>query len=553
MNIIISILLFWNLSVDVFLPGLTFQETNEALLSSKTGPAGLAIDQKVSGITGKVIYVEDSLYDGLSDTEKIDRAISDAADEDAKLVFGNRAYHYKGAKTIGHAVNWKGSQTETYSSDETVIYITGRWVFNGKGPSVIDGIAIDAGRTFTGDVIRVTQRNNRVEFNHCHFMGALHRIDSDAAVLLNVTGGTGTVIYNNGSLSDAHSEAHIEIASSDGSTAGGWRRWPSVRGFNADPFDGYLEMKNVEIFNIGHEVTYQNGDKVWDHPREGGLNPGGWDIDAWQRSGRNGTGYTLLEDVRFYSSPGSFMKVSRNGGKLHFKNVDIHIREGEPVAGRPIRLQSYGAGHQRNGKMEKVSIRADRSRDLMYFGGGEALHMLMSFSGNEPDESFHIKDTVIEIGITEENPVYLENMAIFGYHRSTAPKHGLVIENTKVRIPGGIEWFFRTSANANSSAEQARGRVNQVTFRNNRDIRHVHRFYYAKPYVSSCSDCRVYTYHHVTLEGVNRYFNLENQWHHVEPIVSPKDIWRAGGGTFSGCECESETLDMYLFEINTKQ
>ena len=552
MKRVFFILLSWIIPVLSLLPGFIFHPSNGMIQYAESVTAYLNLHQGDYNSTEKIIYIESSTYEGLTDTEKIDRAISDAAEDHAKLIFGNRAYHYNGSKTIHHPVNWQGTQAETYNSGETVIYITGRWAFNGPGISTIQGMAIHANRTFTGDVIRVTHRVDHIEFNHCHFMGALHRENSDAAIILNITGGTGTVIYKNGTISDSHSEAYIEITSSNGSTEGGWRRWPSVRGFNANRFDGYLEMKNVEIFNIGHEVRYQNGDKVWDHPREGGLSPGGWDIDAWQRSGREGTGYTHLENVRFYSSPGSFMKISQHGGELYFNHLDLHIREGEPVAGRPIRLQSYGSGYQRNGKMENVTIRADRSRDLTYFSGGEALHMLMSFSGNKPDESFHIKDTVIEIGVSEENPVYLESMAIFGYHRSNEPKHGLVIENTTVRVPGGIEWFFRTSANANHSAEQAKNRINQVTFRNNHNIKHVRRFYYAKPHRSSCSDCRVYTWHHVTLEGINRYYNLENQWHIVEPRVSPADIWRGGGGTFSGCECESDILNMYLFEIDTK-
>jgi hypothetical protein len=86
---------------------------------------------------------------------------------------------------------------------------------------------------------------------------------------------------------------------------------------------------------------------------------------------------------------------SSHGGTLHFKNLDIHIREGQPIAERPVRLQSSGVGYQRNGTMEHVRIRADRSRDLTRMGGGSALYMLMSFSDNLPEERFHIKDSLV--------------------------------------------------------------------------------------------------------------------------------------------------------------
>ncbi|MCC5905960.1 MAG: hypothetical protein JJU13_07140 [Balneolaceae bacterium] len=501
------------------------------------------------------IHIESSRYDGLSDTERIDRAVADAIGEDAQLVFGTGPYFYNGRKTISEPVNWLGTQGDTFDQDETVIYITGRWTFEGEGKTKLTGIAIDGGREFTGDVVRVNSSVDEIVFDRCHIMGALHRKESAAGIVLNVNGNAGSIIFTNGSISDAHSESPIETASTDGSTSGGWRIWPSIRGFNASSgFDGYLEMKNVDIFNIGHEVAYGDGGKVWENPdASGSINPGGWDIDAWQRSGREGTGTTLLEDVRFYSSPGSFIKVSQHGGTLHFKNLDIHIREGQPIAGRPIRLQSSGDGYQRNGTMENVRIRADRSRDLSRMGGGSALHMLMSFSGNLPDETFHIKNTVIEIGKDEEDPVYLDNQAIFGYHRTDDAKHGLIIENTKVDVPGGIEWFFRTSANAQSSQERAKNRVNQVTFLNNRDMKQIRRFYYANPFQSRCNGCRVYTHHDVTLKGVNSYYNLNGEYHEVEPVISPSDIWRSGGSSFSGCDCEEDLLDMYLFTIQEKK
>lgn len=508
-------------------------------------------DKKI--LSDNIIYIESKKYENLNDTERIDKASADAARENARLIFGNRTYNYTGSKSINFDVNWKGTQGTYYNNTETVINITGRWTFNGAGSSVIKGIAVNGNRTFTGDLIRVNSNVDSIEFENCHFMGALHRKGSDAAIVLNINGNVKSVIFNNGTLSDAHSEAAIELASTNGSTSGGWRIWPSIRAFNASGFDGYLEMRNVDIFDIGNEVVYENGDKVWNNPRKGGLNPGGWDIDAWQRSGRDGTGYTLLENIYFYSSPGSFIKVSSNGGELNFRNVDIHIRAGEPIAGRPIRLQSHGSGAQRNGKMEKVTIRADRSRDLTYLGGASALHMLMSFSGNLPDETFHIKDTVIEIGVNEENPVFLSNQAIFGYHRTTSPKYGLIIENTKVNVPGGIEWFFRTSTNASGSAKRARERVNQVTFVNNKEMKHLRRFYYANPFGSSCSGCNVYTYHEVTMKGLNSYFNMNGNLHEVTPQISPDDIWRSGGGTFTDCACESDILQMYLFDLNEKK
>lgn len=182
-----------------------------------------------------------------------------------------------------------------------------------------------------------------------------------------------------------------------------------------------------------------------------------------------------------------------------------------------------------------------------------ALHMLMSFSGNLPEEAFLIKDTVIEIGVNEEKPVFLGNQAIFGYHRTTSPKYGLIIENTKVNAPGGIEWFFRASTNASGSADRARERVNQVIFVNNKEMKHLRRFYCANPYNSSCSDCNVYTYHEVTMKGSNSYYNLNGNLHEVTPHISPGDIWRSAGGTFSGCACENDILKMYLFEVKEKK
>jgi hypothetical protein len=497
----------------------------------------------------QVIYVDDTNYDGLSDTQRIDTAIADAARNNAKLIFGNKTYVYRGGKTINHVVHWQGTQPAIFDSAGTVIQIEGMWTFNGEGLSTVHGIAINGNRSFTGDVVRIGRRINKIEFNQCHFMGALHRRNSDPAIILNVVGNAGIVIFNNGSISDAHSESPIEVASADGSTAGGWRQWPSIRGFNASRFDGYLEMKNVDIFNIGHQVKYMNGDQVWDNPRQETLNPGGWDIDAWHRSGRTGSGSTHLEEVRFYSSPGSFIKISSHGGTLNFKDIDIHIREGEPVAGRPVRLQSDGSGFQRNGIFENVKIRADRSADLTHFGGGDALRMLISFSGNEPEEQLHLKNTVIEIGVDEDDPLYLNDMAVFGYHRTNSPKFGLIIENTQLLIPGGIEWFFRTSANANYSSKEALKRVNEVTFRDNQNMKFVRRFYYAHPFLRSCDECRVYTFHRIILEGENSYHNPEGIFHKVKPQISSSDIWRSGGGIFSDCKCEEDILNMYLFEI----
>ena len=498
------------------------------------------------------VYVESQNYDGLTDTERINRAIQDAVQQDAVLIFGSRTYYYEGRNTIGQNVKWLGTQGEFFNDNKTVINTTGRWTFSGAGNSDIHGIAIHGNRSFQGDVVRVVETVNKIIFNNCHFMGALHEKNSAAAMLLNIRGNVGSVIFNNGSLSDSHSNAPIELTSKDGTTSGGWRVWPTIRGFNASGrFDGYLEMKNVDIFNIGHEVEYENGEKVWERKDTGALNPGGWDIDAWQRSGITGKGKTVLEDVRFRSISGSYIKISRNGGKLNFKNLFLHVREFEPVAGRLIRLQSHGDGYQRNGIMKNTHIKADRSIDLKRMGGGSALHMLMSFSGNQPDESFHIKGTKIEIGVNEENPEYLNNQAIFGYHRTTAPKHGLVIENSEVNVPGGIEYFFRTSANANTSREEAKSNINQVTFIDNKNIQNIRRFYYASPFRRDCDSCRVYTYHHITLSGNNSYYNLEDNLHNVEPVISPVNIWRDGGGIFSDCECEESLLDMYLFKISS--
>jgi hypothetical protein len=515
-------------------------------------PAGQTTEKPENS---RQINIESSEYEGLTDTERIDRAVADAIAEDAQLVFGSRPYFYSGRKTISDSVNWLGTQDETFDQKKTVIHITGRWTFEGAGVSALKGVAIHGNRTFTGDVVRVNRSVDKILFDNCHFMGALHEKESAAAMVLNINGNAGSVIFKNGSISDSHSNAAIELVSTDGTTSGGWRVWPSVRGFNASGgFDGYLEMKNVDIFNIGNEVAYRNGEKVWESPdKDGELNPGGWDIDAWQRSGRRGTGTTILDDVRFYSTPGSFIKVSQHGGTLHFKNLDIHIREGEPVAGRLIRLQSSGSGYQRNGTMENVRIRADRSRDLRRMGGGSALHMLMSFSGNLPDEIFHIKDTVIEIGKDEEDPVYLGNQAVFGYHRTNDAKYGLIIENSTVDVPGGIEYFFRNSANANTSAERAKNRINQVTFVNNRGLKQIRRFYYANPFQSSCDNCRVYTYHDITLKGINSYFDRNGNFHEVEPVITPADLWRSGGGSFSGCDCEENVMDMYLFSIQKEK
>jgi len=497
------------------------------------------------------VYVESQKYDGLSDTERINEAIKDAIQQDAILIFGDRTYHYEGRNTIDQNVTWIGTQGEIFDENKTLINTTGRWAFSGIGESEINGIAIHANRSFTGDVVRVLDSVVEIKFNNCHFMGAFHEKNSAPAILLNIRGNVGSVTFSNGSLSDSHSNAPIELTSKDGTTSGGWRVWPSIRGFNASGgFDGYLEMKNVEIFNIGHEVEYKNGEKVWERSDTGALNPGGWDIDAWQRSGITGKGETILENVRFFSIPGSYIKVSQHGGTLHFKDLFLHVREHEPVAGRLIRLQSYGEGFQRNGIMENTHIKADRSRDLKRMGGGSALHMLISFSGNLPNEIFHVKNTLVEIGLDEKDPVYLNNQAIFGYHRTTAPKYGLIIENSNINIPGGIEYFFRTSANANSSIEEAKSNINEVIFKDNSNIQNIRRFYYASPFRSICDNCRVYTYHHITLSGNNTYHNLEGQLHKVKPVISPDDIWRSGGGIFSNCECEDSLLDMYLFEIN---
>ncbi len=494
------------------------------------------------------VYVESQIYDGLSDTERINRAIKDANQQDAVLIFGSRTYHYEGRNTIGQNVKWLGTQGEVFNDKKTVINTTGRWTFSGDGNSDIHGISIHGNRSFQGDVVRVVDTVDKIIFNNCHFIGALHEKNGAPAILLNISGNAGSVTFSNGSLSDSHSKAPIELTTRDG----GWRTWPSIRGFNASGgFDGYLEMKNVDIFNIGHEVEYENGEKVWERNDTGALNPGGWDIDAWQRSGKTGKGKTVLEDVRFRSISGSYIKVSQNGGKLNFKNLFLHVREFEPVAGRLIRLQSHGDGYQRNGIMKNTHIKADRSIDLKRMGGGSALYMLMSFSGNHPDESFHIEGTKIEIGVNEENPEYLNNQAIFGYHRTTAPKHGLVIENSEVNVPGGIEYFFRTSANANSLKEEAKSNINQVTFIDNKNIQNIRRFYYASPFRRDCDSCRVYTYHHITLSGNNSYYNLEGNLHNVEPVISPDNIWRDGGGRFSGCECEESLSDMYLFKISS--
>lgn len=518
-------------------------------LSTKAFSISTAIDKSFRD----TVYVENQDYDDLSDTERVNQAIKDAVNQDAILIFGDRTYHYEGRNIIDQNVTWTGTQGENFDENKTLINTTGRWTFSGPGKSEINGIAIHANRSFTGDVVRVVDSVDEIIFNNCHFMGALHEKNSAAAIILNISGDVGSVSFNNGSIFDSHSTAAIDLTSTDGTTSGGWRVWPSIRGFNASGgFDGYLEMRNVDIFNIGHEVQYKDGIKVWDKDDQNPLNPGGWDIDAWQRSGTTGKGTTILENVRFRSISGSYIKISRNGGTLHFKDLNLHVRKFEPVAGRLIRLQSHGDGYQRNGTMENVHIKVDRSRDLNRMGGGSALHMLMSFSGNLPDEIFHIKNTLIEIGVHEENPIYLSNKAIFGYHRTTAPKHGLIIENTKINVPGGIEYFFRTSANANSSDREAQKRVNEITFVDNKDMRNIRRFYYANPFRSDCSTCRVYTFHDISLAGINSYYNLDDQLHQVEPTISPENIWRSGGGTFSDCGCEESVLDMYLFKVKTK-
>ena len=491
------------------------------------------------------IFVESSDYNGLSDTDRIDRAVEDAIESNSKLIFGDRSYNYKGSKYISNVVHWVGTQEEKYNTEKSTIHISGRWTFAGEGGSIIRGIAINGNRSFTGDVVRIHSRVKRIEFNRTHLMGALHQKGTDAAIVLNVDGNAGEVIFNNGTISDAHSTAPIELTSNDG----GWRYWPSIRGFNASSgFDGYLEMKDVEIFDIGHEVAYENGDKVWEHPNKGTLNPGGWDIDAWQRSGNEGTGLTVMENVRFYSIPGSYMKVSQHGGTMHFKNLNLHVREREPVAGRLIRFQSHGSGFQRNGSMTGTKIRVDRSVDMTYLGGGSALHMLISFSANRQEETFHVKDTVIEIGLNEENPIYLDDQGIFGYHRTPSSKHGLIIENTIVHVPGGIEWFFRNSTNARDSKTNALNNPNEVTFKNNTDIKKVRRFYYANPYSSSCKEkCEVYTAHVIRLEGQNTMYNLDGKLVEVHSEVSPSAIWRSDSGAFSDCSCEENIDEMYQF------
>lgn len=496
------------------------------------------------------VRVDSDKYDGLSDTERIDRAVEDAG-ADARLVFGSRTYEYDGQKRIDHAVDWVGSQDERFDENETVINVTGRWEFAGAGDSSVRGIAIDGNRSFTGDLVTVVSGVDRITFDRCHFKGALHEPDSDAGIVLAIRGQAEEVEFLNGSLSDAHSTAPIEAQSRDGSTAGGWRVWPSLRGFNgSSAFDGDLTMRNVDIFDIGHEVKYQNGDEVWEQPNDGTLNPGGWDIDAWNRAGRTGDNKTTLDNVRFRSCPGTFVKISAYGGELDWRDIHIHIRRGEPVAGRPIRLQSHfgrGDGRQRHGIMRRTHIQVDRAEDLTHLGGGSAHHMLMSFSGTLPDESLRLTDTLIEIGVDDPDPGFLRNKAVFGYHRTTAPKHNLVIENTTVNAPGGIDYFFRTSSNALDDPERARSRPNQVTFRNNTDIGRVRHFYYAHPHVADCHENRVFTHHHLILEQANRFTNLEGDVDSVQPAIAEGNIWRFDGGPFDGCEHDLD--EMYFFKI----
>jgi len=492
------------------------------------------------------IRVDDPRYDGLSDTERIDRAIADAHERDAQLVFGNRVYNYEGRLVLNHPVNWLGTQGEVYDPQQTHINITRRWTFAGRGASSIKGIAIHGNRSFTGSVVEVHRFVREITFDNCHFMGALHEKNSDVAVILAVAGNAGSVKFLNGSLSDAHSTSPIETRSTTGGTAGGWRLWPCVRAFNASGFDGYLEMRNVDIFDIGHEVTYENGQMVWQR-ETGSISPGGWDIDAWQRSGREGTGRTVMENVRFRSCPGTFIKISEHGGRLEWDNIQFHVRAGEPVAGRLVRLQSSGSGFQRNGFIRNTRITVDRARDLSRMGGGHALHMLMSFSGTRPEETLHIENTIVEIGRHDPNPEFLRRVAVFGYHRSTSPKHNLIIENTQLHVPGGMEFFFRTSADAQNSPDNARNRVNDVTFINNTNLGRVSHFYYAWPHRASCSNNRVYTYHQITLKGDNSYRDMSGRVHHVQPAVAEPHIWMHTGSPFA--DCGKRPVEMFLFDI----
>ena len=500
------------------------------------------------------LSVEHSDYEGLSDTERIDQAVADAAAMGAQLVFGARTYYYEGQKVIDHDIDWLGSQGEIFSEDETLIRISGRWTFSipgsPLGPARVRGIAIDGDRSFTGDMIRVSSRFTidlttdplfaewgAIEFDNCHFMGALHEQGSDAGRVLALRDERGSVRFVNGSISNAHSTAPIE-------EDGGWRNWPSIRGFDATGFEGTLEMRNVDIFDIGHEVAYASGQKVWESPPAGRLHPGGQDIDAWQLSGSQGQGTTLMDDVRFRSISGSYMKVSQHGGTLDLRNLDLHVRANEPTGGRLIRLQSHGDGHQRNGTMDQVRFRIDRSQDLTHLGDGSALQMLMSFSGNLPEESFHVSNTIVEIGKDQENPVYLSGQAIFGYHRTTAAKHGLVIENTRVDVPGGIRYFFRNSTSAVNSEARARRSMAEVTFKDNEDIDNVRYFYYVYPHEFSCWD-REYTYNKIHLEGNNSFLDRDGMLQEVVPEVGAPGIWYRFPCPVEG----SEVLEKFIFEF----
>lgn len=404
------------------------------------------------------IVVDD--YSG-TDTQKIDAAYADAVAQDLDMLFSDREWYYAGDKTWNNGVKMIGGQVEApfYSGPDiskTTIHVDGTFYF--RAEIIMDGIWL------SGD--RNEYRPFRVQSGSLHatrsFFSGAQTTSTGMAQTLRIEGGVTSVHLIKSKVFDSHSTRDIDAGTNS----------VSCRGIHmTNSFGGLIWMEDFEIYDVGMDVRFSNGDKFIDNPDYDNT---AWDIDAIDIRGNGGSGRrTVIKNMLIRSCVGTYVKDSEGGYKKEIEDLHLHIRDGEPQRGRIVRLQSSDS----HGWMNDTTVEIDNPDDIQTNSGANLDRILIMFgSQGDPAKSMMVDGTHFKIGVGLQNPAYSPKYC-FGYRDNEGDRRNLTIQNTTLECAGGMRSFFFGKCRCGSNPDK----LSEVNFYNNTELEGLDQFFRYEP------------------------------------------------------------------------
>jgi hypothetical protein len=449
----------------------------------------------VTPVTESLVYVDQ--MSGSTDREKIDEALLIVQNPNsqyylAPVVFGAKSYNYgSGSVTFNVHMTFRGSQPQYAdyikpSTSNSRVRVTGNWTFN-AGAS-FEGIWFDAQRS---PLIPFRFYGGSFYALRSYFSGARSTQANALARVIHVNpvaSNIPEIRLIQSKIFDSHSTRNID----EGNNA------VSCRGFDcSNSFSGLLHLEDCELFDIGMDVVWSNGQKFIDNPTFAST---AWDVDIIDLSGNgSSTRKNVFINVLLHSCPGSYVKNSYGGRRMEFDNVTYHIREGHAQRGQVSRWQNgngasgiiHYSGFIRNSVMKIEGTRLGNSQ--------REDSLLFAFEG------------CLGIGI-EDNFVSLDNISyvrggamnsdvLFGTQRARNGTVNLEIKNSVV--DSRLRGFFGHHRNVHSSLSAAMDRRTRLRLENNVGLYLGRRFMHERPFIMN--DCDGYMYMDLQIVGTNTF------------------------------------------------